>query len=660
MRLKVVILFVAVAAIAWSGRARAAGAHADIDPAYEATLRADVVRRDPSVVDAWDRGNRAREAGDVAGARAAFTEVTEKLPELDAGHRRLCSVAATPDEAIASCRRALSLKTSWENETALAITLMQRPEGRPEARRLLNWAENNAGREPTVIIALGQLALADQNQQSFLRYADRLAEVAPQHPVTPGFRAIACMMRGDFDGARAALDQAKASGALAPEVIDSLEKTLDSAERSSPLGIAKRLGLFLACWLGLLLFLYAAGSMLSAATLRATAVDAARGAKGEAVGGTRLIKRAYATLITFASLFYYASLPVVGALVLVAVAALVYACLAVGRIPIKLVLIVVVIAAVSLWAIAKSLWISLRPPKQKDPGEEVELGSNPKLDAMLRGVADRIGTRGPSRIFVTAGTDMAVFERGGAIATARGRGERCLVMGAGLLRGMRVGSLKGVLAHELGHFKNEDTAGGALSLAVRRSMIQMLVELVRGGAAAAYNPAWQFALRYHQIFLRISQGSSRLQEVLADRWAVSAYGSKPFVDGFEHVIARSIEHDAHLQATLQEVIKGDRPLLNMFTYEPEVGPVSTALAEKQREAREAESDPYDSHPPPKDRIAAALALAVEHTPEEGDDLDAWLLFEDREALEQRLTDRVCEAVAENHAVVIRRTAPATA
>ena len=60
----------------------------------------------------------------------------------------------------------------------------------------------------------------------------------------------------------------------------------------------------------------------------------------------------------------------------------------------------------------------------------------------------------------------------------------------------------------------------------------MLVALIQNGAAAVYNPAWLFATRYHQIFLRISQGASRLQEVLADRRAVSAYGSRPFVDGF--------------------------------------------------------------------------------------------------------------------------------
>jgi hypothetical protein len=140
--------------------------------------------------------------------------------------------------------------------------------------------------------------------------------------------------------------------------------------------------------------------------------------------------------------------------------------------------------------------------------------------------------------------------------------------------------------------------------------------------------------------------------VLADRWAVFAYGSRPFVDGFEHVIARSVEHDARIQVALKDVLENNRPLLNLFTHEAPLD--AQELSQQQREARDRTPDTFDSHPPPKDRIAAAMALAIEHAPEPGDLDDAWCLFEDRERLEQLLTDRVCEVIAENHAVTIRR------
>jgi hypothetical protein len=45
----------------------------------------------------------------------------------------------------------------------------------------------------------------------------------------------------------------------------------------------------------------------------------------------------------------------------------------------------------------------------------------------------------------------------------------------------------------------------------------MAINLAESGAAAWYNPAWLFLNAFHRIFLRISQGASRLQEVRADR-----------------------------------------------------------------------------------------------------------------------------------------------
>jgi Zn-dependent protease with chaperone function len=632
------------------------------NPAYENALRDRLSGIAPSAVQAWERGNKARDAHDVNAARSAYAEVVLSAPSFDAGHRRLCSVQEG-DLAIASCRRAIALDTSWENQVALAITLMHLPAGRSarfspqinEARRLLDQAEAASPQEATVLATQAQLALVVEDLERFLAYADRLERLAPGDPDNAAFNSLAALFRGDYAKARAELLRARAAGSIDPEFAANLERGIDDAEsRWTPMRVAKAFGLTLVVWLACIGVLFGAGTLLSRSTLRATEADASNARSGEAVGGTRALKRAYGALITAASIFYFASLPLVAALVLAGVGAVVYGTLIAGQVPIKLVLIVVLVGAASLWAILKGIYITLRPPKAEAPGEEVALPEHPKLQALLSSVAGRIGTRSVDRVFITPHTDMAVFERGGVLATARGKGERCLILGAGLVRGMRVGSLKGVLAHEFGHFKNEDTAGGALSLAVRRSMIQMLVALVQGGGAKIYNPAWIFATRYHGIFLRISQGASRLQEVLADRWAVLAYGSRPFVDGFEHVIARSVEHDVRVNTTLKDVIANDRPLLNLFTHAATLD--ATVLAEKQKEELDRAPDPYDSHPPPKQRIAAALALSVEHAPDPGDDEDAWHLFENREALEQLLTDRVCEVVASKIDVVIRRAA----
>lgn len=430
------------------------------DDAYEAALTDDLSRREPRAVAAWERANRARAASRVEEARAAYAEVVALAPEFDAGHRRLCSVLEDEAAAIAACRRALELKTSWENEVGLAAALGRSPAGRPEAQRLADQAEARAPREVLVVELQAQLALSRNDPAAFLRFADRAAQVSPRDPTTAWMRTIAALIRGDADAARAALEQGKAAHVLAPEAEAELEAAVRSAEAAwTPKRIAKTFGMAVGLWVLLAALLFAAGSWLSRATLRATEVE--RGARGAITAGTRALRRTYGALIAFASVFYYASLPIVAALVVALGGALIYGCFAIGRIPVKLVLIALVFVAASLWAILKSLYIAFRPGKCETPGEEIRLRDHPKLEALLVSVAARIGTRPVDRVFVTPHTDMAVFERGGAIATARRRGERCLVVGAGLLRGMRIGGLKGVLAHEMGHFKNEDTAGAA-------------------------------------------------------------------------------------------------------------------------------------------------------------------------------------------------------
>ena len=87
-------------------------------------------------------------------------------------------------------------------------------------------------------------------------------------------------------------------------------------------------------------------------------------------------------------------------------------------------------------------------------------------------------------------------------------GDRCAQ-----LDGMQVGWLRSILAHEYGHFRNQDTAGGTFALAARRSMMSLVIRLAESGTAGWFNPAWWFARAYLAVFLRVSLGASRLQEI---------------------------------------------------------------------------------------------------------------------------------------------------
>jgi Zn-dependent protease with chaperone function len=283
----------------------------------------------------------------------------------------------------------------------------------------------------------------------------------------------------------------------------------------------------------------------------------------------------------------------------------------------------------------------------------LDLAANPELRNTLAEVAARIGTRPVDRVFMTPFTDIAVFDRGGLVAQLRGTSQRCLVLGAGVLEGMRLRAFKSVLAHEYGHFRNEDTAGGGFALAVRRSLFAMTVQLVARRVASPLNPAWWFVRGFWRAFLGISQGASRLQEVLADRWAAFAYGSSAFEQGLLHVVARDVQFDAHVDATLEDVVKNKRALPNLYSFVPAKPREAGALERAVDQALGKRPSPYDSHPCPADRLAWVRALAADGPPATpADDADAWSLFADRAGLEARMTADVRARVQRVHGVVV--------
>jgi Zn-dependent protease with chaperone function len=232
------------------------------------------------------------------------------------------------------------------------------------------------------------------------------------------------------------------------------------------------------------------------------------------------------------------------------------------------------------------------------------------------------------------------------------RVERSLVMGLGLFEGMTQLQLRSVLAHEHGHFRNADTAGGGFALAVRRSLHAMILGLARSGAAGNYNPAWWFMRSYYRVYLGVSQGASRLQEVLADRSAIAAYGSAAFVAGYRHVVSRGVRFDQVAGASINEVLRTRGALPNLYRFQPANPPPDNAVTALIEKAMTREPTAYDSHPSSRQRIAWAEALAVSHEPRPDDDEPIWALFTDREQLERRMTATVRDRIYAQKSIAI--------
>lgn len=638
VRVLALLLFVCLAAAAFAGS----------DQEFDARVDQELAAADPAAVVAWRAANAAREAGKHAEAIRLYDEVLGRVPRFSHALRRKAGVELAANDrasALTHGRAALEIEQSSENVAFLALALVTVPDPQQlpageveEARRLSAQAVRMKNDDPFVHNVAATVAVAADDLESLRSAVQRLEVLDAKSSQTHVLRAMVAASDSNWGEARTALDHARALG-LPKEAHDDL---LGQFNAATPFYVRwwKPVAIAAGAWFAAFASLLIAGAVLSQIALRAAREVRSDGTVAGLSGGVR---RGYAAVLSLCCGFYYASIPIVMLLVVAVAGALLYGIFAIGRIPVKLVIIIVVIAGVSLWSILKSLFIRV---KDEDPGVRMDLAKEPKLRALLDDVAKRIGTRAVDNVYLTPGTDLAVMERG------KGKPkERCLILGIAALDGFALRPFRAVLGHEYGHFTNRDTAGGAFALAVRNSLHATAIALIEGGAAAWYSPAWLFVNGFHRVFMRISQGASRLQEVLADRWAVFAYGADAFERGLRHVVERSVRFDAHVGATLKEVVDRQVPLANLYTYAP--AEQADGVGQAVEEVLNGAASPYDSHPSPAERFALVRALPQRSRRlEPDDDAEVWSLFSDPAGLQHAMTAQVRENVKVNYGVEV--------
>jgi Zn-dependent protease with chaperone function len=224
---------------------------------------------------------------------------------------------------------------------------------------------------------------------------------------------------------------------------------------------------------------------------------------------------------------------------------------------------------------------------------------------LVKDVAAKVGTRPVDMIYIAPGAAIAVTERGNFLAKIFNRGQRYLLLGLGALQGMTAPQLQAILAHEYGHFTNRDTAGGGLALQVRSAIFDIAQHLAVNRQAHPVNPMWLFLNLFNRIFLQITLGASRLQEILADRFAVIAYGSENFTAGLSHVIRQTIKLDLQFNAEFTNMVSGNAAAANLYEL-PDLGTTDSQQFDKTfSEVTNRATNKYDSHPAYRDRIALA-------------------------------------------------------
>lgn len=256
-----------------------------------------------------------------------------------------------------------------------------------------------------------------------------------------------------------------------------------------------------------------------------------------------------------------------------------------------------------------------RPPKAENelPGHPVTPEQQPALWARVRELAGLTGTRGPQELRLIPSANAGVVERSALLGL--GRGHRTMLIGAPLLIGLTERELDAVLAHELGHYGHQDTRLAVLTCTARRS-IQHTVRTLRDQPDGDRRHAVLARVfgAYATLYNTVSESVSRRQEYAADLAAARIAGRDATASALRRIAALDATHGLYLQR--YALVGWDHGLL------PQRGEVfggfarlladpqrREELAELCRRLPEPEPDPYDSHPPIAERVAAIEALA---------------------------------------------------
>lgn len=606
------------------------------DAANERQLEQRLTQIDPSSVETFKAATAAMYNEEYPRAIDGFRKVMQRNPTFDPALRRLggCLVATGKvTEGMSLIEKAVNLRRSPENLLSLAQAILERDNGNAvptaEIERALALAkeanEGWHGQDASALAIMAMIDLQREDLPAFREVTRSLARQFPDEGATHFFLGIDAATRNHWMTAERELKRARRLGFSAETVQGALDSGI---HRMAVMWSILYTVIFLfAAWIVGLPLLFLIGKRLSNTTVRSIEqADPNRPANPNELK----LRAIYRWLINIAGVYYYISVPFVILLILVLLAGVILLCLYIGHIPIKIIIIMVVVSLYTIYKMIATLFIRL---KSDDPGRLLREEEAPELWSLTRDVAQTLNTRPIDEIRMMPGTEVAVYERGSARARARDRATRILLLGMGVLNGFEQHAFRAVLAHEYGHFSHRDTAGGDVSLRVNANMMTFAQALIESGMHTWWNLGFHFLRLYHLIFRRISFGSSRLQEVLADRMAAIHYGAKAFEEGLRHVIHRSLEFNAVAGEEIGKAIETRSAVQNLYALPPADPQI---IEDEYEKALVAATSEDDSHPSPADRFRLVHKL-VDHRKIE-EQAQVWDLFTDREGLVNEMLD----------------------
>ncbi len=271
----------------------------------------------------------------------------------------------------------------------------------------------------------------------------------------------------------------------------------------------------------------------------------------------------------------------------------------------------IVIAVAMLW--------SLIPRRQEftAPGLLLDRSSHPRLFAEIDSIAAILNEAVPGDIYLIGEANAFVGDRGGIMGFGS---RRIMGLGLPLLSTMTVSQIRAVLAHEFAHYYGGDTSVGPWVYRAKASFVRVFENvgsvrpLARVAVLGAMYMFVTMLLKWYFVgFLRISNFVSRRQEYRADELACLVAGRQNLIDGLQAMHRAAAVWPTYWKQEVQPVLgMGNLVALGdgliRFMAVPHV---SEAIGKSlEARLRDEKTKPYDTHPPLRDRIAAAQKLPV--------------------------------------------------
>lgn len=259
------------------------------------------------------------------------------------------------------------------------------------------------------------------------------------------------------------------------------------------------------------------------------------------------------------------------------------------------------------------------PGKPKTLGIWLSEKENLKLWALTREVAEKLSTRPVDKILIKPDPGIGVYLQGPIFATLFGGGKKVLEVGIPSVFRLSVSEFTAILAHEYGHFNNRDTQWSTFTFSMGNSLRSALSSMpgpsqIKKGQRAGFmtilmalNPAYYVVLLFTMLYFKITQGFSRIREVMADITAMTLYGGAAFGGGLLKVATNDIIFHREIEGKhIFELLKQEKTIAN-FTKFMELLYDDATMQNVGQKLFEASGDSgaYDSHPALKTRISYA-------------------------------------------------------